>query len=679
MSNVKRALSMIMALVATAVLCATSVAAQDAKEALGPKDGPARNGEKHPLAELLTSLNSKLLPELQEKHPRVFFTDAELNALRERTRATHKDIWAKVLSDVRAIKGGPPAPPAEKRRAQNDVAIAIAQAAFVYRMEGDKKYLNAAKKYMDAAVSYDIWGYAYNKPNVDLAAGHLLYGMAVGYDLLYNDLTPAERTKYRDALARHARLMYDHYKLKPGRTFPYSQNHVFIPIAGLGIAAYALYDEVPDAPMWAALSRAIYDRVLATYSTDGYYYEGFEYWVFSTPWIIHYLDAQKHATGEDLFDHPGLKQMYLYAAHILTPGGQTMFDFGDVFEGPITRAKTGEEYERSHPGGRLHSNYNILFDLASRYQSTETQGVAKWMESMGHVNQEDWWSIAWLDAKLPATPITKLSPYHYFPDHGVVFWRTDWTANATAVAFKCGPPEGHHTAEMLKKFPDWRLSSGHAHPDANSFIIWANGQYLSGDSGYAGVPKTEHHNTLLVDGRGQGNEGKGHDPWDGVGYDQLNNIRIRDVQFDRGFLYVEGDAAAAYSPDLKITRYTRRMLLTSPKQLIVWDDIQSEIPHKFTGLLHSDTTFTQTKAHRYDIVSGPVVLSINISQPRKAVIDVVPNFVTAPGRPGSVDKGEQQHRGDRLESSTPAAVKSANFLWQLKIFETNKNEGASGR
>jgi len=48
---------------------------------------------------------------------------------------------------------------------------------------------------MDAAVSYDVWGYSYNKPNVDLAAGHLLYGMGWGYDLLYNDLMPAERDK----------------------------------------------------------------------------------------------------------------------------------------------------------------------------------------------------------------------------------------------------------------------------------------------------------------------------------------------------------------------------------------------------------------------------------------------------------------------------------------------------
>ena len=58
---------------------------------------------------------------------------------------------------------------------------------------------------------------------------------------------------------------------------------------------------------------------------------------------------------------------------------------------------------------------------------------------------------------------------------------------------------------------DWRLEEGHVHPDVNSFILWAHGQYLTGDSGYAGVPMTIEHNTILVDGKGQANEGNGHD------------------------------------------------------------------------------------------------------------------------------------------------------------------------
>src|SRR6476660_7931360 len=222
---------------------------------------------------------------------------------------TQKELWHTAISRVRALTVEPAKPPAEERRAQNEVGIGIAEAAFAYKMTGEKKYLEAAKRYMDAAVSYDVWGYSYNKPNVDLAAGHLLYGMGWAYDLLYHDLTEAERTKYRNKLVKQANLLYDYFKPKSGKTYAYSQNHTFIPIAGLGVAAYALMGEVPEAKDWAALSRAIYDRVLATYSKDGYYYEGMEYWIFSTPWLIHYMDAHQQSTGEDLYRlAPGLKE-----------------------------------------------------------------------------------------------------------------------------------------------------------------------------------------------------------------------------------------------------------------------------------------------------------------------------------------------------------------------------------
>ena len=105
--------------------------------------------------------------------------------------------------------------------------------------------------------------------------------------------------------------------------------------------------------------------------------------------------------------------------------------------------------------------------------------MAEWLKSFGHVNAEDFWSLVWYDAKLKSVPIEKQQAWHYFPDHEVFYWRSNWSKDATAFAFKCGPPEGHHTEAMLKQFPDWRLSSGHAHPDANSFIIFTRGQYLT--------------------------------------------------------------------------------------------------------------------------------------------------------------------------------------------------------
>jgi len=643
--------------------------AQDARELEQERASSNKLKGEHPLVELMRTRKSALLPELMGVHPRVYVTDKELVDLRERARTSHRELWQQAISHVRALAGDPPPPPAEQRRQQNDVGIAIAEAAFIYKIEGDKKYLDAARKYMDAAVSYDIWGYASNKPNVDLAAGHLLYGLGWGYDLLYHDLTEKERTRYREKLIKQARLMADYFKPKPGKTFAYSQNHTFIPITGLAVAAYALYDETPEAPAWASLTRGIYDRVLATYSQDGYYYEGFEYWIFSTPWLVHYLDAQAHATGEDLYDRPGFRLMHEYVAHSMLPSGDYVFDFGDVFEGPLTRAHKGEEYPRTHPQGHFNTNYNLLYRLAQRFQSGEAQGVAAWLKSFGQVNAEDFWSLVWYDAKIKPVPIERQSTSHYFPDHDVFYWRSDWSKNATAFAFKCGPPEGHHTEALLKQFPDWRLSSGHAHPDANSFIIFAKGQYLTGDTGYAGVPMTEHHNTLLIDGKGQGKEGDGHDAFAGVPYELLNRIRISDVKVEKDRIMVRGDATAAYSPDLGVTKFVREFVYQPGSGFTVSDDVETTRPAVLTFVQHADDHIEKLEGCQFTITAGRVKLlvDVTIEPPNEIQSAIETNTLTAPGPPGAVDKGERQARGQKLLLSTAVPTTRARFIQRLTI------------
>src|SRR5437660_9745606 len=258
--------------IASLILPSAKLFAQDARELQAEKIVRKKLKGEHPLVELMRSRKSSLRPELMGVHPRVYVTDKELDELRQRARTTHRDLWQQALRKVRALKTEPAAPPAQQRRAQNEVGIGIAEAAFAYKIEGDRKSLEAAQKYMDAAVSYDIWGYANDKPNVEPAADHLLYGLGWGYDLLYHDLNEQERTRYPEKLIKQARLLGAYFKPKPGRTFAYSQPLLFIPITGLTVAAYALYGETPEAADWSKLARAFYDRMLATYSQDGYYY-----------------------------------------------------------------------------------------------------------------------------------------------------------------------------------------------------------------------------------------------------------------------------------------------------------------------------------------------------------------------------------------------------------------------
>ena len=644
------------------------VFAQDAQELKAEREASKKLKGENPLVNLMKTTNSSLKKELEGVHPRVFLTQGEIDALKEKAKK-HKDLWQKVTANVRALNVEPPAPPAEERRAQNEVAIGIAEAAFVYKITGDKKYMDAAKKYMDAAVSYDVWGYSYNKPNVDLAAGHLLYGMGWGYDLLYNDLTQAERDKYKAKLVKQAKLMYDFFKPKSGKTYAYSQNHTFIPITGLAITAYALEGESAEAKDWAALSRAIYDRVLATYSDDGYYYEGMEYWIFSTPWLAHYMDAQLHATGENLYETtPGLKLAYKYVSHATLPGGEFNFDYGDIYAGNITRSRQGDDYERERINGHFRTNYNIIYHLADVYQNGEAQGVADWLKSKGQVNAEEFWTFIWHNDQIKSVPIEKQEKWHYFPDHEIVYWRSSWNDNATAFSFKCGPPEGHATLEKLAKFPDWRLSSGHAHPDAGSFIIWSNGRYLTGDSGYAGVPLTIHHNTLLFDGKGQAKEGDGHDAFSAVPYERLNKIRIAKVTMNAQQVSILADVTSAYEPELGVEKFMRQFDFFAPGKFTVLDNVETKNPNTVTAYLHADNKIIDSSngAFTFEPDSKPNLLA-NIMNPAIFTTEIEKNILTAPGKPGSVDKGEREERGVRLAISTKQKVKKANIKMMLEI------------
>lgn len=663
----KNAFALVLAYICFVSFAMPPAFGQDRREISKEREPAKKLKGEHPLVAVMNSKPSSLKKELEGVHPRVFLTQAEIDALKAKTK-TQKELWQTAISHVRALSNEPPPPPAETRRAQNEVGLGISEAAFAYKMTGEKKYLNAAKKYMDAACTYDVWGYATNKPNVDLAAGHLLYGMGWGYDLLYNDLTKSERDKYRDKLAKQARFMYEFFKPKSGKTYAYSQNHTFIPISGLAITAYALMGETPDAKDWAALSRAIFDRVLAMYSKDGYYYEGMEYWIFSTPWIAHYMDAHVHSTGEDLYpETPGLKNAHIYVAHSTLPGGEFNFDYGDIYAGPITRSRTGDDYERERIDGHFRTNYNILYNLANRYGSGETQGVADWLKSKGQVNAEEFWTFIWYNPSIKPVAIDKQPTSHYFADHDVVYWRSGWDDKATAFSFKAGPPEGHASTELTKKFPEWRLSSGHAHPDAGSFIIWAGGKYLTGDSGYAGVPLTEHHNAVVFGNKGQNREGSGHDVWDGVPYDRLTKIRLTDVKMDAKSVSITADLASAYEPDLGVKSYTRNFTFSAPGSFVITDQIETEKEQTITAFLHADKTIAKASDKSFVFEPNGTSLAVELLAPSDIETKVEKNILTAPGKPGSVDKGEREERGVRLAISTKNKTKTAKFLFKLTV------------
>jgi len=76
-------------LVCVAGMLCGRVMAQDASEALGPKDNATRSASTPLLAEMKT-LQSSVRSELAGVHPRVYFTGRELEALRAEANGAQK-------------------------------------------------------------------------------------------------------------------------------------------------------------------------------------------------------------------------------------------------------------------------------------------------------------------------------------------------------------------------------------------------------------------------------------------------------------------------------------------------------------------------------------------------------------------------------------------------------------
>jgi hypothetical protein len=176
---------------------------------------------------------------------------------------------------------------------------------------------------------------------------------------------------------------------------------------------------------------------------------------------------------------------------------------------------------------------------------------------------------------------------------------------------------------------------------------------------------TVEHNTLLVDGRGQGHEGKGHDAWAGFPYAQMNEARITQAHLDAHGFDVIGDGAAVYDVFLQLKRYRRHITMTAPGKIEVRDEIESGSPHVFTEALHSDMRVMPVTSGRYEISINGAKLDVLLHSPVDAVSKIEKNVVMGPGRPGSVDKGSPEERGERLLVSTPKTAEVAYFDWEL--------------
>ncbi len=556
-----------------------------------------------------------LSPDKIGVHPRLFTDAAKIEAAKKQHRDDPTFFapylptppFGKVLLDTATLPR------------QQQIIFDLCHVAAAWRVTGDE----ALRKHLlqDWAPALENYQTIVTKNlggGQGLTAGHVLLGLAFAYDTLHGAFDPDFEALLRKTLIAQAAQL--HADLIWRTSFSYEQNHLIIPVCGLATAALAVADEHPAARDWGVFSQNLAKRCLAAIAHDGWFFEGTSYWSYTMQFPAAYALALKESTGRDLFTEPPFRDAALFLAHMFLPNPRFVFDFGDW--GPRTNgdgvtAQKGYEL----PWHTLKSgvkHFPVMAILQSTQDPFLAAFIARQKKARADINIpiDSAFSILWQEKPFPADAeqgYTTRPPYHYFNDMDILHWRSDWSdPDATALAFKSGPPAGHRVGELLPNHPEWKPSLGHAHPDAGSFLLFAKGVFLANDTGYTGKKETADHNSILIDGVGQA---RGGTPWGTFpikNYPKYNKIQLRDTWLTPRVAAATAVFADAYDvPDFAMERVNRHLMLIQGRFLVILDDLRSAKPHTYQFRLHGDREPVALDERRVLFQNGPAQLVLH--------------------------------------------------------------------
>src|SRR5205085_784729 len=108
--------------------------------------------------------------------------------------------------------------------------------------------------------------------------------------------------------------------------------------------------------------------------------------------------------------------------------------------------------------------------------------------------------------------------------------------------------------------------------------------------------------------------------------------------------------------------FTRHFLYVAPDYFLVWDELSAIEPRQFSWLLNAERAINERAAGDYLLPNGEAALIVERIMPANVSARVEPQMVTTQGRPGEVEKGEQEQRGFQLIERTEGEMKSAEFM-----------------
>ena len=433
-------------------------------------------------------------------------------------------------------------------------------------------------------------------PTDDLLGSKVLTALALGYDMLYDELPTNTKARMLSVIDKQLKEGLARW---PGYVEARQvENHFWqMEIAGNFTAAVAVLGDLESAREMLDYTYELFIARFPNLATqDGGWNEGEGYYSVNQTAIVDMALLLKKIGGIDIFCMPWYRNLTDYFTYF-SPVAAPVSGFGDMHE----RVESGSLKGRSEmlTLGCEEKNAQALFRLFQSLRPIDTFYDASlpenyWKKPLAKL--EPWYQIA---NDLHVTPRMAQAPQAASTDK--VFYGVGLAAIHTDVL----SPDRDATV-FFRSSPFG--SKGHAHADQNSFNISRRGERLFYSTGYytsfadlhslTSYKHTRASNSILINGYGQafGHEGYG---W------------IKRNLTGENLSYVCGDASHAYKRttdkqfadfmakcgieqnhkygmgDTPMKKFERHLIFARPDVVVIYDVLEADEPSQWSLLLHS--------------------------------------------------------------------------------------------
>lgn len=518
-----------------------------------------------------TTIRLMALPEKAESHPRLFFDVANRQKLIERSREPKlSSLWSHVLATAKSARatgelahGGQVFAMLDQEyllpsllayfdvlnRARNRIAYNSFEA---YLTDSSEARAAAKRALLDVA-KWQRWEppwFRAHGQHTYYPAGLLAADVALGYDLLYDYLTDAERSEIRKALVEKSIIPTFKEYVLDNRLMANTSNWIAHTVGGALLAAACIADDLNEQERdgfdvyVGGLLLKLEDHMAASFLADGSYGEGISYQEFDLETLGPALKALRSAFRIDYWNQTPVLESLRYAVYTLAQPVSSSLDMGDTHP-PAGHGISALVHESRDPLVRW---YSAQFDRPS---------LSRFIFHDDSIQPQE-----------PALPTSAI-----FSEKGNAVFRSGWGKDSLILLYRAGPTFNHN------------------HSDQGSFLLNAFGENLVTEAGWSDYYKDPYyttyftqaigHSTILVDGNPESQSIA-----DTPQFAALNNYpRITEAITSDFHDSLSSELASVYQDRLE--RFTRRLVFVKPHYFVVFDDLVAKgSPARFDWLLH---------------------------------------------------------------------------------------------